>query len=101
MSSEQPDPEPSSELAEATGSREVAIFIDLGTRDARRAVEVRAVQPLAEGYFASPRATLYSCAYSTQAERIVALQRARRFCDVRGRTIVHFGSAVDRRAAWQ
>jgi len=82
-------------------SREVAIFLDLGTRDGRLAVEVRAVQALAHGFFASPRATLYSCAYSTQAERILALQRARRFCDVRSRTIVHFGSAVDRRAAWQ
>jgi len=80
---------------------DVAIFLDLATRDGRQAVEVRAVRPLATGFFASPRATLYSCAYSTQAERIVALQRARRFCDVRGRKIVHFGSAVDRRAAWQ
>jgi hypothetical protein len=80
---------------------DVAIFLDLATRDGRHAVEVRAVRPLATGFFASPRATLYSCAYSTQAERILALQRARRFCDVRGRKIVHFGSAVDRRAAWQ
>ncbi len=62
---------------------------------------VRAVQPLAHGFFASPRATLYSCGYGTQAERILALQRARRFCDMRGRRVVHFGSAVDRRAAWQ
>jgi hypothetical protein len=85
----------------AEETRDVAIFIDLGTRDGRLAVEVRSVQPLATGFFASPRATLYSCAYSTQAERILALQRARRFCDIRGRRIVHFGSAVDRRAAWQ
>ncbi len=79
----------------------MALFIDLATRDGRRAVEVRAVQPLAKGYFASPRATLYSCSYSTQAERIIALQRARRFCDERGRNIVHYGEAPDRRAAWQ
>ncbi|HZV02246.1 MAG TPA: hypothetical protein VFF73_36390 [Planctomycetota bacterium] len=82
-------------------SRDVAIFLDLETRDGRRAVEVRAVQPLAQGFFASPRSTLYSCAYSTQAERILALQRARLFCDLRGRRVVHFGCAVDRRAAWQ
>src|SRR2546421_8122549 len=93
---ERPDPELSQDTTAA-----VAIFIDLATRDGRLAVEVRAVQPLAHGFFASPRATLYSCGYSTQAERILALQRARRFCDVRGRKIVHFGSAVDRRAAWQ
>jgi hypothetical protein len=84
-----------------TLTQDVAIFLDLGTRDGKHAVEVRAVQPLAEGFFASPRATLYSCSYSTQAERILALQRAHRFCDVRGRTIVHFGIARDRRAAWQ
>ena len=95
------DQSPKPTAADTTAARDVAIFIDLGTRDGRLAVEVRAVQPLAHGFFASPRATLYSCAYSTQAERILALQRARRFCDVRGRQIVHFGSAVDRRAAWQ
>jgi hypothetical protein len=88
------------EVEQVTGP-EVAIFLDLETRDGRRAVEVRAARSLAEGYFASPRATLYSCAYSTQKERIVALQRARRFCDTRGKRIVHFGTAVDRRAAWQ
>lgn len=86
---------------ESVESRDVAIFLDLATRDGRLAVEVRSVQPLAHGFFASPRATIYSCAYTTQAERILALQRARRFCDVRGRHVVHFGQAVDRRAAWQ
>ena len=105
MDHERPDPElpqdTSSASAEPASLRDVAIFLDLGTRDGRLAVEVRAVQPLAHGFFASPRATLYSCAYKTQAERILALQRARRFCDVRGRRIVHFGSAGDRRAAWQ
>src|SRR4051812_5563726 len=84
-----------------TATREVAIFVDLGTRDGRLAVEVRAVQPLAQGFFASPRATIYSCAYRTQAERILALQRAHLFCDSRGWTIVHFGDAKDRRVAWQ
>lgn len=102
MSEEPEKPEqPQDTTAEEVEGRDVAIFLDLATRDGRLAVEVRAVQPLAQGFFASPRATLYSCAYSTQAERILALQRARRFCDVRGRKIVHFGSAVDRRAAWQ
>ncbi len=95
-----PEDEGRREAGQVTGP-EVAIFLDLATRDGRLAVEVRAARPLAEGFFASPRATLYSCAYSTQKERIVALQRARRFCDTRGKRIVHFGTAVDRRAAWQ
>ena len=84
-----------------TAPPDVAIFLDLGSRDGRFAVEVRAVQPLAEGFFASPRATIYSCSYASQAERILALQRANRFCEERGRTIVHLGIARERRAAWQ
>src|SRR5690242_5318547 len=46
--------------AEDAAARDVAIFLDLVTRDGRLAVEVRAVQPLATGFFASPRATIYS-----------------------------------------
>src|SRR5437588_1374023 len=92
------DRDETEDAAPAATAFEVAIFIDLRTRDERLAVEVRAVLPLAHGYFASPRATVYSCSYRTQAERILALQRARRFCDERGKTIVHFGQASDRRA---
>ena len=80
---------------------QVAVFFDLGTRDGRRAVEVRAVTTIANGYYASPRATVYSCAYSTQSERICALRRARLFCDLLAREIVHFVRANERRAAWQ
>ena len=79
----------------------MALFFDLGTRDGRRAVEVRAVTSIANGFYASPRATLYSCAYRTQAERIVALRRARVFCELSGHRVVHMGGASDRRAAWQ
>jgi hypothetical protein len=79
----------------------VAILFDLTTRDGRKAVEVRGVSPLANGWSASARATLYSCAYSTQKERILALQRARAFCDVRARKVVHFTRAENKHAAWQ
>jgi hypothetical protein len=90
-------PAPSELLEE----RRVAILFDLAARDGRRVVEVRTVQPLGNGFYASPRGTLYSCAYSTQQERILALQRARLFCDTRGRSVVHFGKAEHRKSAWQ
>ncbi|MBI3723398.1 hypothetical protein HY251_05515 [bacterium] len=89
------------ERSGAETTEKVAVFYDLATRDGRRAVEVRSAEALGNGYFASARATVYSCSYTTQAERILAFRRARRYCDAGGRTIVHFGCAADRRAAWQ
>lgn len=92
---------PPDQGAELEEERRVAILFDLASRDGRRVVEVRTVQPLGNGFYASPRSTIYSCAYSTQKERILALQRARLFCDVRGRRVVHFGKAEHRKSAWQ
>lgn len=85
----------------AQEARRVAILFDLKARDGRRAVEVRELSALADGYYASPRSTVYSCAYASQKERILALQRARAFCDIRGRHVVHFGRADGKHAAWQ
>lgn len=87
--------------ADAGASPLAAIFFDLGTRDGRRAVEVRAARPLGNGFYASPRATLYSCAYGTQEERIAALGRARLFCERSGLVLVHQGACPGRRSAWQ
>jgi hypothetical protein len=94
-------PIPETPIDEEEDARRVAILFDLTTRDGRKAVEVRVLSALSDGYYASPRATVYSCAYSTQKERILALQRARAFCDVRGRRVVHFGRAEGKVAAWQ
>jgi hypothetical protein len=81
--------------------RAVAIIFDLETRDGRKAVEVRGVAPLANGWSANARATIYSCAYASQKERILALQRARAFCEIRAHRVVHFARAENKRAAWQ
>ena len=96
----EPTGEPN-DSSQAPPTSTVAVFFDLATRDGRRCVEVRSVTPIANGFYASPRATVYSCAYATQSERHLAIRRARRFCDAAGHSIVHFGKARDRRAAWQ
>lgn len=81
---------------------EVAILFDLVTRDGRSAVEVRRADPLGSGYFASAKQTLYSCAYSDELGRSVALNRAQQGCEVAGLVVVHYGDCKNsRRAAWQ
>jgi hypothetical protein len=94
-------PDPAVPQASEQAPPRVALFFDLGARDGRRVVEVRAVTAIANGFYASPRATIYSCAYSSQSERICALRRARLFCEAAGHEIVHFGRADQHRAAWQ
>lgn len=55
----------------------VILFYDLSTRDGRKAIELREFVVLGDGgMFASPKSTVYSCAYTTQAERITACRRA-------------------------
>jgi hypothetical protein len=99
--SDSPDSLTPGPIPQAAAARDVAIFFDLVTRDGRRAVEIRTVSSQENAYYAPARATVYSCAYSTQAERNLALRRARGFCEACSHNVVHMGSAEEHRAAWQ
>lgn len=79
----------------------VAIFQNLVAKDGRRTVEIRIAQPFGQGYFASPNATLYSCAYNCELGNRVALSRAIEFCETNNYSIVNIVHCEASRAAWQ
>jgi len=80
----------------------VAMFVDVVTRDGRNAIEVRQAIALGEGYIANSRGTLYSCAYDNQIGRLAANRRAQRFCEFNEHIIVHVRNCEsNHRAAWQ
>lgn len=76
--------------------RQVTILFDLETRDGRKAVEI--YEATQSGGCKFRKQPIYSCAYDTQAGRILALRRAGLFCDHRARHVVQFLKAEKRSA---
>lgn len=77
----------------------VAIFIDLATRDGRKAVEVREAIIHPDYFIASPKKTIYSCAYESEAGRNLAVRRACEY--IKESNIVTIESREGNRAYWQ
>jgi len=81
---------------------EAILYYDLTTRDGRHAIEVRRAETIGNGMlYVSVRATIYSCAYNTQAGRIAAFGRATSFCNGNSVRILTFENGAGRRAVWQ
>jgi hypothetical protein len=81
---------------------EAILYYDLGTRDGRSAIEVKAVAVLGDGaLYVSPKGTVYSCAYDSQAGRIAAFGRVVNFCTQANVRVLAFENGKGRRASWQ
>ena len=80
---------------------EVVVFYNLLARDNRGCLEVRKATELYNDYYAGPKATIYSCAYSNGGKDY-ALVLAKEFCNQESHKVVYCHDCeYNRLASWQ